>query len=75
MVNPKTIKETGKPAKNRFFKTKCSWFSVSTDGDWYEHGPCEIIAIRYDDDEYSFIHRGQSYIYEKLGDFKKWEYV
>lgn len=70
MVNPKSIKNTGIPAKNKFFKTKAIWYSYSNDGDSYKHGPCEIVAIRYDNDSYAFIHRGQAYLRESLGYFK-----
>lgn len=63
------------PPKNKWFVTKARWYSYSADWDRTEHGPCEIIAIRYGDgeDDYSFIHRGQQYMYERLGEFKTWK--
>lgn len=63
------------PKKNKWFRTKCRWCSYSTDGSSTEHGPCDILAVRYDKDSYSFIHKGQSYLYEHLGDFDTWEYI
>lgn len=63
------------PPLNKWFKTKAKWCSFSTDGDSTVHKAEEIIAIRYGKDEYSFIHKGQSYLYESLCDFDNWELI
>ena len=64
-----------KPPMNKYFKTTAYWRSYSTDGDPTDHGPDAVIAVRYDKDNYSFIHKRQSYLYETLGDFTEWELV
>jgi len=64
-----------KPPLNKFFKARCLWSSFSTDGDRRERGPDDIIGIRYGPEEYSFIHKGQAYLHEKIytEDIGSWE--
>lgn len=62
-----------KPPLNKYFRTTACWYSYSTDGDSREHGPDEVIAVRYGKENYSFLHTGQAYRHERLGDFTTWE--
>ena len=64
-----------KPPMNKYFKTTAYWRSYSDDGDCTIHGPASVIAVRYDKDDYSFIHKGEAYLYEALGDFTEWELI
>ena len=63
------------PPKNEWFKAKAYWYSYDTDGDSTEHGPAEILAIRLGKDEYNFIHKGQAYLHESLGEIIEWELI
>ncbi len=65
-----------KPPINKPFKVKAHWTSFATDGEATQHAPCDIIAIRYAGDNYSFIHKGQAYLHECLGEFvSEWELI
>lgn len=63
------------PPIGKFFRTNATWYSYSTDGDSSKHGPDDIIAVRTGEDDYSFVHPGQGYLYESLGEFTEWELI
>lgn len=86
MANAEQVKQPEKGAKrksgnslpplNKFFKAKGWWSSFATDGERSGHGLATVIAIRTGTDTYSFIHKGEAYLYESVSfDFEKYPWV